>query len=116
LTKGFVVLIIGNSKSNHLGAQGTFKEPPGIIGMMLVGTVGGERRALQQLQSQRGGAVHRERGVTRSCVVAARGWVNESVLFLYIVELQRRSLGAVWARESAWSASPDWTVRLLLRS
>jgi len=25
LTKGFVVLIIGNSKSNHLGAQGAFK-------------------------------------------------------------------------------------------
>ena len=25
MTKGFVVLIIGNSKSNHLGAQGTFK-------------------------------------------------------------------------------------------
>jgi len=25
LTKSFVVLIIGNSKSKHLGAQGTFK-------------------------------------------------------------------------------------------
>jgi len=25
-TKSFVVLIIGNSKSNHLGAQGTFKD------------------------------------------------------------------------------------------
>jgi len=26
LTKSFVVLIIGNSRSNYLGAQGTFKE------------------------------------------------------------------------------------------
>jgi len=26
-TKSFVVLIIGNSKSNHLGAQGTFEYP-----------------------------------------------------------------------------------------
>jgi len=25
MTKGFVVLSIGHSKSNHLGAQGTFK-------------------------------------------------------------------------------------------
>jgi len=25
-TKSFVVLIIGNAKSNHLGAQGTFKQ------------------------------------------------------------------------------------------
>jgi len=25
LTKGFVVLILGNSESNHLGAQGTLK-------------------------------------------------------------------------------------------
>jgi len=25
-TKSFVVLVIGNSKSNHLGAQGTLKE------------------------------------------------------------------------------------------
>jgi len=25
LTKGFVILIMGNSKMNHLGAQGTFK-------------------------------------------------------------------------------------------
>jgi len=27
-TKNFVVLIIENSKSNHLGAQGTFKKVP----------------------------------------------------------------------------------------
>ena len=34
LTKSFVVLIIGNSKSNHLDAQGTFNGQPERLGRL----------------------------------------------------------------------------------
>ena len=40
LTKGFVVLIIGNTKANHLGEHGTFKDMPRVRDMTsLVRTV-----------------------------------------------------------------------------
>jgi len=38
-TKSFVVLIIGNSKSNHFGAHGTFKRPHSDANVPAGGTV-----------------------------------------------------------------------------
>jgi len=35
-TKSFVVLIIGNSKSNRLGAQGTFDSPRLLLALLQV--------------------------------------------------------------------------------
>jgi len=64
-TKSVVILIIGNSKSNHLGAQGTFDQylavgdalpmlPPHKVGSCTVELVGGHgRRQLDRLRVER---------------------------------------------------------------